>query len=260
MKSRAFHLNKWYLDCVGETGDSVICYSATLNWKRMSVAYASLLTLSGNAPKQKTSLLNVKQPEQIPDGLLWHSPGLNCRGLWRPVSARMDAITLYESAAGSVKWHCLQPISLVNASVGQDIYSGLGYVEHLEMTIEPWELPIDELRWGRFLSDNVYVVWIQWTGRYTLKKLFVNGSIFENAEISVDRVRWDEGNLSILNNSALRNGPIINTVLSKVPVLHSMVPCMFRNAHESKWLGCGVLKQGNEIYKGWVIHEVVRLQ
>ena len=42
------------------------------------------------------------------------------------------------------------------------VLRGLGYAEHLSMTIPPWRLPIDTLRWGRFLSPERSVVWIDW--------------------------------------------------------------------------------------------------
>ena len=256
----SFHLEKWYLDCITESGDGAICYSALLEWKHVSFSYASFLTFDKAGLRQKTSLLNEKQPEQTLAGLVWQSDGLHARGLWQAASEILGAMTLYQGEMGKVRWHCVQPVSSVDLTIGTSHYTGLGYAERLEMTVEPWKLPIDELRWGRFLSENAYMVWIQWRGPLPITMLFCNGELAERAEISTNGVCWDKGKLLISNTETLREGPIISTALANIPLLGSLLPGSFHKAYECKWQGFGELRQGNEVHTGWVIHEIVQFQ
>ena len=70
-----------------------------------------------------------------------------------------------------VDWHCVLPRGPVSAGA----FNGLGYAEHLRLTIPPWRLPIRTLRWGRFLSPRNSLVWIDWQGGFTSRTLFLNG-------------------------------------------------------------------------------------
>ena len=59
---------------------------------------------------------------------------------------------LFESADGIVDWTCEMPRA--RTRIGE--VCGDGYAEVLHMTVPPWKLPIDELRWGRFHGQGAW--------------------------------------------------------------------------------------------------------
>ncbi len=158
---------------------------------------------------------------------------------------------------GSVKWDCLQSLSEVHLNIGQEEYAGLGYVERLDMTLAPWQLPIKELHWGRFLSQDCSLIWIQWRGPHPLTLVCLNGEKFEMAEVSTSHVSWDSGRLDISNPVVLRNGPIVKTALSQIPGVRRLFPESILLMDECKWRSRGELEQGGGTCTGWVIHEVI---
>jgi len=55
-------------------------------------------------------------------------------------------------------WNCHHPKSLAEIIYDKKSYKGFGYAETLFSQVKPWNLPIEELRWGRFLSDSYTVI------------------------------------------------------------------------------------------------------
>ncbi len=256
----SFQLDKWYLDCVTETGRTAIGYSAELGWKSLVISYASYLKFDGqHAPSSKTSLLRVRQPEATAEGIAWESDGLSCSGSWRPLLAKgLPPLTLFQNDAGSLTWHCLQPLSDVHLTLGKEEYSGLGYAERLVMSVAPWRLPIKELHWGRFLARSVYVVWIEWRGPQPLTIVYLNGEKIKNVHVSEFALRWDEGSLELSSHACLRNGSLIKTALSKIPGASSLFPKSVLHTRECKWRSFGKLTYRGGTQGGWAIHEIVR--
>ena len=78
-------------------------------------------------------------------------------------------------------WNCHHPKGLAEIMYNGNIHKGFGYSETLFSLIKPWNLPIDELRWGRFLSDSYTLIWINWLGKYPVNKIFFNGTEFNDA-------------------------------------------------------------------------------
>ena len=83
-----------------------------------------------------------------------------------------------------VRWRCLQPRSraTVNLASGK-VVKGLGFLERLDMTLAPWKLPIQELRWGRFLSDRESLVWIDWRGSQACRIVLQNGILVQATSV-----------------------------------------------------------------------------
>jgi hypothetical protein len=258
--SSVFHLEKWYLDCVSDTGQTAICYSAKLGWNSLAISYAGILSFDGRQePLFRTSLLREKQPHATTDGIRWESAGLSCSGFWQPLPAKgLLPITLYHDDIGSLTWHCSQPLSKASVRTRDLEYTGLGYAEQIVMTIAPWKLPIKELLWGRFLSDNAYVVWIEWRGPHPMTAVYVNNVKVENAVVSEFALTWDGGSLELNSPACLRSGPLVKTALSSIPGVRSLFPAPVLNTHECKWRSFGKLTLHNTIQEGWAIHELVR--
>src|SRR5262249_23596550 len=128
--------------------------------------------------------------------------------------------TLLASDKGNIDWHCLLPRARGRVVLaGSVVVEGLGYVERLEMTLRPWDLPIRELRWGRFLSEDTGVVWIEWRGQQPLQLLTLNGVDQTETDVGDREVAWRAGRLELEPGSALREGALGITALGRVPLL-----------------------------------------
>jgi hypothetical protein len=169
---------------------------------------------------------------------------------------------LYDSPKGTVTWSCVHPRSKTDISLGpKEHIAGLGYAELLELTIKPWQLPIAELRWGRFLSESDVLVWIEWRGAAPLSVVFLNGKQLQNASISDEQIEIDGGRtvLTLTERTELRKGDLISTALSAIPGIAKIVPARMLHTYECKWRSRGVLStNGSLCSSGWAIHEIVR--
>jgi hypothetical protein len=83
-----------------------------------------------------------------------------------------------------IRWHCVCPNADATIRIGDDTVQGLGYAEHLTMTLKPWRLPFDELRWGRFLSAADTLIWIQWRGSMSRTWIWVDGAERQRAGVT----------------------------------------------------------------------------
>ena len=255
-----FLLSKWYLDCVSEGGSAFIGYATSLRWGGLSLNYSSVLRhRSDESADMDTTLQEFSAPKVAGSSIKWSSPRLKVVGTWE-ANARPFKRTLLDSADGRIEWNCLHPRARAEVLIGEgQKLAGLGYVEHLTMTIPPWRLPFDELRWGRFLSDEDALVWINWRGAHSLNLSFHNGLCVENARLTDHEFEADEIGLNLLENTVLREGPLVETALSMIPGVRGLFPFRILRTRECKWLSRGVLKRGDaEKSVGWAIHEVVR--
>ncbi len=137
---------------------------------------------------------------------------------------------------------------------------GLGYVEHMTLTIPPWQLPLHELRWGRFLNETNSLVWIDWKGDNPVTLVLHNGKEIQDVSVGNDSLRSAGGLcLSLKQHAIIRNGPLVSTTLSMIPGLSRIFPATILHTHERKWLSDGHLTLGDaSVEKGWALHELVR--
>jgi hypothetical protein len=257
-----FLLRKWYLDCVADNGDTCLGYSAALQWKAFKLHYSSITSTRGNAASTtKTSLGESSFPRLTDRQIDWSSKPLNLVGTWTPMSHPIKQ-RLYASVEGMVSWSCLQPRSKVEISFGTNEHiKGLGYAELLEFTIKPWQLPITELRWGRYLSERDALVWIDWRGAAPLSMVFHNGKHIQDALIGDDHIVFDRGRtkLSLTEPVELRKGVLVSTALSSIPRIEAILPVRMLRTYECKWRCKGSLSTDGSVKStGWSIHEIVR--
>ncbi len=258
-KHSNFKLKKWYLDCVSENGEAFIAYCADLKWKSLGISYASYLAFDGRHSKTRTSLLQERLPVSSENSVLWESPKLSCAGNWRNRGAQLPKIQLLNDKDGSVVWNPRFPLADVQIDFGsQPWLTGLGYAECLELTIPPWKLPIEKLIWGRFVSQDMYIVWIEWRGPTPLTLVYMNGEKVEDASISDSGLSWSQGSLQHAQSSVLRKGDLVNTVLKAIPGAEEIFPRKIVNLYECKWLSRSNVTLNKTVYCGWTIHEIVR--
>lgn len=258
----AFDLSKWYLDAVGEDGEVFIGYRADLRLRRLAVSYASALTGGAREARTRSTVRPGKEPDFFEGALAWAEPKLAVAAAWRG-EAQTISRTLYESPEGAVRWHCHLPSARAEIACDGVVLRGRGYAEHLSMTLPPWRLPIDTLRWGRFLSPEHSVVWIDWEKKGDERTwIFVDGAEVQG-EVSEEVVFFEGGRLRlpIENRLVVRAGALSYLLrnLRLSPPLR-----LFRRAramHETKWRTRGVLECGGApAVEGWAIHEAVRFR
>jgi hypothetical protein len=225
------------------------------------IHYQSMLRHDGERTRSSSSL-RKGQPPTVEDNVLkWHSSALQIDGTWRSLSRPLQE-TVLESDAGSIHWHCLQPRAFASVRVGKTAaISGFGYVENVRMSIPPWRLPLQQLRWGRFLSETDELVWIDWCGPYSKQVVFYNGESVLATGITDHAVALAASatTLSLDRGRVLREGTIVHTALAKLPGLEKILPRQILAVRECKWLSRAVLRRaGAAEAAGWAIHEVVQ--
>lgn len=261
-KRPSFLISKWYMDCVADDGTAFIGYNARLQWRSLSIDYSSTLRQSGSEPAAvHTTIVGSTFPVENDGTITWRSDKLKTSGTW---TARSEPIeqTILDCDAGAIRWRCVAPSA--DAKVifdGGDTISGLGYCEHISISIPPWQMPIDELRWGRFLTKDSYVVWIDLKGSAPVTMVFEDGVRNEREIVTDDRIQLhgDQRMLKFEESRTLRSGSIAATALSSVPLLSSLLSSNGLMMDETKWCSRGVLSGiGVPDKTGWAIHEVVR--
>jgi hypothetical protein len=140
-------------------------------------------------------------------------------------------------------------------------FKGLGYVDYLNLSVRPWRLPFDELRWGRYLSAQDSIIWMDFKGAFPETFVVRNGVTCRRASVTDDDIHLeDEGlALSFGDRQILRDGTLVSTALSVVPGIRSVLPARMLFTRETKWRSRGILRKGEStVNTGWTIHEVVR--
>ncbi|CAF1193898.1 unnamed protein product, partial [Adineta ricciae] len=169
-----FSVYKWYADLIDEQTDNVtIVYLGELRWKFVKLRFTNILQFL-----QKLTLIshatfsNYRPPIFDEKSFIINSTNLS--GQWLTTSACIRE-KLYENANGYIVWECVMPSASAKIELDGKTTQGLGYVERLTTTLKPWQMPINILRWGRFLSNNHSIVWIRWEGEEEKFLIFHNG-------------------------------------------------------------------------------------
>ena len=255
MHAHPFSLQKWYLDCVTDDGELIILYCAELTWRKLRLHLNSVLSGSQNQVTTHSSISRFQiasEPQRITVNL----PRLRVSGVWQSQGSPYERL-VFESDAGSLTWHCLQPSSTVRVTLRGREIKGLGYAERISLSIPPWSLPLRELRWGRFVSSQDSLAWVDWNGDYSTRFAIHNSREVELLAVSETEVSTPLAKLQISPGMTLRSGSLRATLLPGVPVLQKLLPGALFNVEEHKFLSRGILAAPGPQSTGWVIHEVV---
>jgi len=255
VQTRPFMLAKWYLDCVTVEGDAAIVYCTEMNWRGVHLRLCSILSRIGGNLRTRTSISPYRLNSD--DGQISvELAKLGVTGTWESDSLPFERV-VYEQRAGSIRWNCLQPRSSAQVCIEDRVLRGLGYAESLTLSIMPWKLPLKQLRWGRFVSPQDSLAWVDWQGSYCTR-FAVHGSrectllSVSDAEVTVPNAI-----LRIEPGIPLRSGRLGETFLTDAPTLGKLFPHSLFNVIERKWLCRAVLSTTDHSSAGWVIHEVV---
>jgi hypothetical protein len=239
-----FTLRKSYLDVVDGAGRCGIAYSAELAWGPFSLRWEGLsLHEPGRPPVHRSSW-----GERDALGLR-----VTCEPWCQAFGTR-----LLDTPSGTLDWSCDAPGAHVAIESGGVQIEGSGYAEHLVLAMPPWKLPIDELRWGRWISDGSRrsIVWIDWRGERPLTLVIENGAAHEAKDAAVDdaTVRCGETALRLTDTTTL-HARTLGEILGRKAALLDHLPASWRTLEDRKSLSRAVADGES----GWAIHEVVRL-
>jgi hypothetical protein len=246
---------KWYLDCVTGEGDAVIVYCAEMKWRGVHLHLCSVLSGIGGIFRTRTSISPCRV-DAVDGQISADLAKLGVTGTWESDSLPFERV-VYEQGAGNVRWNCLQPRSFAQVRIGDRVLCGLGYAERLTLSIAPWKLPLKQLRWGRFVSPQDSLAWVDWQGSYSTR--FAVHSSRECGLLSVSdaKVTVPNATLRIEPGIPLRSGRLVETFLPDVSALGRLFPHSLFNVAEHKSLSRAVLSTTDHSSAGWVIHEVV---
>ena len=256
-----FYLSKWYADLIDEqTGDLTIIYLGEMKWNFIKIPFTNILRfLQRHELLSHASFSVLSQPELDNGSLRINTERIT--GQW---TTRSSSITerLYENTDGYIHWECWMPCAEGQITINDRIYQGLGYVERLTLTLKPWQLPMDNLRWGRFVSSNHSIVWIQWQGNEEKCLIFHNGTKHIQGIITDEEIQFDNYRLNLTQKYTLRDGPVSKTVFKRYTWIKRLFPSNFlSHLIECKWQTWSQFYEDDHLRtEGWSIHENVNIK
>jgi hypothetical protein len=250
-------LHKWYLDIATPEGDVLIAYAATLYLVGLRIGWSAVLGRVGGQGVDSSRFGRPVQPEIAPGVIGIELSRLGFRGHWRGVADGTERV-LWTSPSGGVRWCCHLPRADAEVTWGGHTLRGVGYVEHLALDVDPWRLPLNELRWGRFHGRERSLVWIEWRGPEPLRLCLVDGKEREAEPIDDGGFTFDGGSVAFGSTDVIRDGTLGQTVLDRGIVRWVPLPASVRGIRETKWFGSATLVDGGTQVEGQVLHEVVR--
>ena len=256
-------LEKFYVDVVGPDGSGCLGYAVRLDGFGIAATIAATQRWSASASGpiiQQRTLLG-RLPAVDERGLTWHCPALGLEGTWSGRERAGAEQTLWIDTHRGVHWQPLAPRAAVTMRLGDLTISGWGYAERMRLDLAPWQLPIDALRWGRFVSPAHSAVWIEWEHATPRRWLWHNGIERPPLAITDTGIAWCGWRLDFGTGRILRSGQLADTVFAHWPGMRRCLPKRIQAYDESKWCAPGTLTAENgRSTQGWVIHEYVRLQ
>jgi hypothetical protein len=164
-----------------------------------------------------------------------------------------------DNVNNELSYNCHHPKGLTKITYNGRTYKGFGYAETLFSRIKPWNLPIDELRWGRFLSESYTLIWIYWKGRYPLNKILFNDREYNDAVFENESVVFDNGTyrLNFSDIQVIRQGKL-SGLFSKMRLLRILINHRMLDTVEIKYKSKAVLSKNSiDLSTDWSLFEIV---
>lgn len=256
----SFSLTKWYLDVVTEAGAFAIAYWGEVRWGGVHLSFSAVQSgARGVAAPWQASAHHIDPPSCDGPDICWTAAPLGVlvegRGTTPTISQELVA-----TPQGRISWCAELPRAAMRIQLGDRLLEGLGYVERLELTLPPWRISAHTIRWGRFVTADVSMAWIDWKGDVPLTHVFRDGARLERATVSDHAVECPEGVTLTMNDSRVITSDRVGGLLAPLRALQSLMAPIAR-LHQTRWLSRGTLTQpGRPPVVGWVIHELVTFQ
>jgi hypothetical protein len=259
IRNTSFNIEKLYMDCIDEKGNCFIVYWAKMDFFLIRFYYSGLVFCDSKGfTLEKSTLREIKKPA------IKITINLDHKLLETSVSLiRIDKPIIQslfkDSENNELLWNCHHPKALAEILYNGDIYKGFGYAETLFLPVKPWNLPIDELRWGRFLSDSYTVIWIKWEGKYPVNKIFLNNIEYNDAIFETDIIFFCNGlyQLKFSDIQVIRKGKLSRLFL-KIKILKLFFNPGILNSTEIKYKAkTSLIKNSIVISNDWSLFEIV---
>jgi hypothetical protein len=256
-----FVLTKWYLDSVDAAGRSAILYSTALTWGRARVGWHGV---SVCGPDQRiahrVSVKPLPLPQRDGDRLVWYAAPLGCAVACTPNQPPFGQRML-DRADGVLEWRCEAPAAQVDITLADaPPLLGTGYVECLSLTFLPWRLPIEDMRWGRWVSDDGKrsLVWIDWKGPQPRTDVYLDGRAEPSPIVGDGEVQAGDVRLTLAARRQLYSRSLGSALAGLGSVL-KLLPASWLELEDTKCVCRARLDgPGGMAEDGWCIDELVR--
>jgi hypothetical protein len=254
-----FSLEKLYLDCIDDRGNCFIIYMARLQIFFVRMSYSSLIFSDSAGLATGKSYLMKSGKDESADQLILANNILQIEGQWKRIDNPIPVFIYSDNNDHKLEWYCHHPKALAEIKFKGSLFRGFGYAETLSLTIQPFELPMEELRWGRFLSDRYTIIWINWKGVHPVNKLFCNGLEYTDSIFEEERIIFAGGTYILYFNEifVIRKGKLAN-LFSRMPWMKIFFSNSILNTNENKYKAKSILSRNQEISSsGWALYEIV---
>jgi hypothetical protein len=253
----AFLLEKWYLDVVSPSGEVAIAYWGCVRSGPLRCTFSGVrLGTPGAQGAWRFSLRGVAPPVAAGGSLGWRAAPLGVHAQYRGREKSFGR-RLLEMEAGVLDWRCVVPGAAARFEIGERVVEGVGYAERLTLGFHPWKIPADEVRWGRFLSADVTLVWIDWRGAHPQRLVFRNGRGVEALSLDDRAIALSDGAELRLTSPRLLGDEDLGGMLAPLRPLRALLAPLART-RQARWLSWGELQgQDGALHKGWAVHERV---
>jgi hypothetical protein len=252
-------LEKHYLDLLDDSGNCFIIYLVKLQIFLIKIYYSSLIYSDpGGNITEKSSLKKNKHADSE-NVLSFHDDNLDITGHWTRIDKILPPYMYLDCHKHGLSWNCHHPKTITEIELNGNLFRGYGYAETILMTINPRDIPIEELRWGHFLSDGYTIVWINWKGIHPVNKLFCNNVEYNDSSFEEQRIVFGKGAYALLFNeiSIIRKGKLSN-LFSQIPLIKIFFNIGILNSLENKYKAKSVLTVNHEIAStGWSSYEIM---
>jgi hypothetical protein len=165
---------------------------------------------------------------------------------------------LLETSDGAIDWYCEIPRAEVRLCAGDTRLEGVGYAERIEMSLLPWRIPANEIRWGRFLANDTSIVWIDWRGDFPQQLLFRNGRPAPVTTISEETIHSGDAVTLSLHDARVISADALGGLLAPLETLRPLLAPIART-QQTRWLSRGELHDSAAASRaGWALHELVQ--
>jgi hypothetical protein len=252
-----FHLQKQYFDGIDSNGNTFILYYAQLKLLNIPIHYSSKIIASESYLSEKSTLRKTIVPRE---NRQFQNDRLNCKLTYQNQKdfPPIEEI-LWEEKDKYIKWKVFLPHAIFQFTNEDETWKGLGYSETLELNFVPWKLPISTLKWGRFLSENHSVIWVEWLGKFPLQKVYVNGQILNEKTIITEsgiQIPTEDISIQFLNPESLKNEKL-QKIANRYPFLNLFFYKRFLESKEMKFKSKSIIQTQNSTENGYSLYEIV---
>jgi hypothetical protein len=241
-------------------GNCFIIYLAKVRLSLIRFIYSALVfSNAGGLTTEKSSLRRIVKPET--DGNInFKHKFLKTDISLKKIDDPISRLLYKDGESNELIWNCHHPKAHAEINYNGNIYQGFGYAETLSCPINPLKLPMEELRWGRFLSDLHTVIWINWKNEHPLNKIFLDGTEYNDAIFEDENVIFDNGKhkLTFSEIRTIRNGKL-SGLFSKMKFLKMFFNSRLLDTVETKYKAKTTLTEDSVFLStGWSLFEIVK--